>query len=202
VYRKDTCRGSLGRVLIVDDLKDNRTLLARRFGARNYEAVEADSGRKALELIASTAFDAVLLDIMMPGMDGLGVLRTIRAQEQSRLLPVIMITAKTERNDILQALETGADDFISKPVDFAIALARVKGHVKRKRSADALERADHALGHSNEELRKQIIVRERSEARTQYLSYHDALAGLASRECLLKLCRARTGKTPAVANAR
>jgi CheY-like chemotaxis protein len=102
----------LGRILIVDDLEDNRTLLVRRFQARNYEAVEADSGGKALELIASTAFDAVLLDIMMPGMDGLEVLRTIRAQEQSRLLPVIMVTAKTERHDILQALETGADDFI------------------------------------------------------------------------------------------
>jgi diguanylate cyclase (GGDEF)-like protein len=175
---------SLGRILVVDDVEDNRALLVRRFRARNYEAVEADSGAMALDLVFSAPFDAVLLDIMMPGIDGLETLRRIRAEERLRSVPVIMVTAKTERRDIVEALEAGADDFISKPVDFAVAFARVKGHVERKRAADALEFANRALVRSNEELKEEIANRKRSEARTEYLAQHDALTGLGNQTLL------------------
>lgn len=169
---------------MVDDVEDNRNLLVRRFKKRGYDVIEADGGARALELIASDAFDAVLMDVMMPGMSGLEVLRTIRSQHLSRHLPIIMVTAKSERADILEALEAGADDFIVKPVDFDVAFARVKGHVERKKSADALERANHALGQSNQQLTNEIACRERSEAKTQFLAYHDALTGLGNHALL------------------
>jgi diguanylate cyclase (GGDEF)-like protein len=175
---------SVGQILVVDDVEDNRNLLVRRFKKRGYDVIEADGGARALELIASDAFDAVLMDVMMPGMSGLEVLRTIRSQHLSRHLPIIMVTAKSERADILEALEAGADDFIVKPVDFDVAFARVKGHVERKKSADALERANHALGQSNQQLTNEIACRERSEAKTQFLAYHDALTGLGNHALL------------------
>jgi diguanylate cyclase (GGDEF)-like protein len=175
---------SVGRILVVDDIEDNRSLLARRFRKRNYEVVEADGGLKALDLIALDPFDVVLLDVMMPDVSGLDVLRRVRQQQLSRHLPIVMVTAKTDRADILEALEAGADDFISKPVDFDIAFARVKGHVERKKSADALERANHALGESNRQLTNEIDCRERSEAQTQYLANHDALTGLGNHALL------------------
>jgi diguanylate cyclase (GGDEF)-like protein len=173
-----------GRILVVDDIEDNRSLLARRFRKRNYEVVEADGGLKALDLIASERFDAVLLDVMMPDLSGLDVLRTIRGEDSTRQLPIVMVTAKADRADILEALQAGADDFISKPIDFDIAFARIKGHVERKKAADAFERANHALGESNKQLTYEIACRERSEAQTQYMAYHDALTGLGNHALL------------------
>jgi diguanylate cyclase (GGDEF)-like protein len=174
----------LARILVVDDILDNRILLARRFQKRNVEVVEADCGVKALEFIAGADFDAVLLDIMMPGMSGLEVLRTIRADQRYRSLPVIMVTARTERADVVEALEMGADDFISKPVDFSIAFARVNGHVARKRANDALELANQALRRSNDQLKDEIAIRERFEAQTKYFTYHDAMTGLGNHALL------------------
>jgi diguanylate cyclase (GGDEF)-like protein len=169
---------SLGRILVVDDVADNRALLVRRFRKRNFEVVEAECGIQALELIASEAFDAVLLDVMMPDMNGLRVLQAIRGQRQFRSLPVVMVTAKTESADVVEALELGANDFISKPVDFAITFARVKGHVERKQSTDELELANRALNRSNERLKDEIASRKKSEAETQYLAHYDPLTGL------------------------
>jgi diguanylate cyclase (GGDEF)-like protein len=173
-----------GKILVVDDIDDNRDLLVRRFRKRGYDVVEATCGVGALEQVASGSFDAMLLDVMMPDMSGMEVLRTIRSNDLSRRLPIIMVTAKTDRADILEALEMGADDFVSKPVDFDIAFARVKGHVERKRAADALEHVNHALSQTNEQLTKEIACRERSEAQTRYLAYHDALTGLGNHALL------------------
>ena len=113
------------RLLVVDDVADNRTVLARRFQRRDFETVEADGGIKALELVESGCFDAVLLDIMMPDLDGLEVLRKIRLDHSPESLPVIMVTAKNESADIVEALGLGANDYVVKPVDFSVALARV-----------------------------------------------------------------------------
>jgi diguanylate cyclase (GGDEF)-like protein len=168
---------SPARILIVDDVEDNRVLLARRFQKLDIEIVEAEGGVRALEIIASESLDAVLLDIMMPDMDGLEVLRTIRAQPRYRSLPIIMVTAKTDSADVVEALDLGADDYITKPVNFATALARVKGHIARKRFAEALEL-------SNRRLKEEIASRERSEAKTQYLSYYDSLTKLGNHALL------------------
>ena len=110
-----------------------------------------------------------------------------------------MVTANSQSADIVEALELGANDYVSKPVEFAVALARVKAQVERKRASEALAVANAALKQSNEQLeqrvsertarlteandrlRNEVTARERSEAQTQYLAYHDALTGLGNR---------------------
>jgi CheY-like chemotaxis protein/two-component sensor histidine kinase len=122
------------RLLVVDDLKDNRILLTRRLRARGYEVVEAADGFEALAVIARQAFDAVLLDVVMPGMDGFQVLRAIRERHSARDLPVIMATVKDDAQDVVRALREGANDYILKPIDFAVVQARVDAHVQRKQA--------------------------------------------------------------------
>jgi diguanylate cyclase (GGDEF)-like protein len=187
------------RLLVVDDIADNRNILARRFQKRNFEIVEADCGMTALELIAAGSFDTILLDVMMPDMSGLEVLRRIRSGYSPEALPVIMVTANNQTADVVEALELGANDYVSKPVEFAVALARVKAQVERKRTGEALVVANAALNQANEQLeqrvfdrtarlteandrlRNEVTARERSEAQTQYLAYHDGLTGLGNR---------------------
>ncbi len=187
------------RLLIVDDIADNRIILTRRFERRNFEIVEADGGKRALEILKSSSFDAVLLDVMMPDISGLDVLKTIRKTQSASALPVIMVTANNQSADVVTALELGANDYVAKPVDFAIALARVNSQVERKRATEALAHAIDALRGSNEQLeqrvaertarlseanaqlKNEIASRQRSEERSQYLAYHDALTGLANR---------------------
>jgi diguanylate cyclase (GGDEF)-like protein len=187
------------RLLVVDDVADNRNILARRFQKRNFEVVEADCGTAALELIAARSFDTILLDVMMPDMSGLEVLRRIRSAHTPESLPVIMVTANNQTTDIVQALEMGANDYVAKPVEFTVALARVNAQVKRKLASEALASANLALHESNDQLEERVsertarlieanqqlknemAARLHSEARTQYLAYHDALTGLGNR---------------------
>src|SRR5665213_2657397 len=96
------------RLLVVDDIPDNRELLRRRLERLGYEVAEADGGLAALELIGREAFDLILLDVMMPEMDGLEVLRRLRQVHSPDALPVIMVTAKTTAEDMVAALELGA----------------------------------------------------------------------------------------------
>src|SRR5881275_105948 len=93
--------GAGGRILIVDDVADNRAILGRRFQRRGFQIAEAESGSGALAIIARERFDVVLLDVMMPDMDGLEVLRRIRRSHTAAELPVIMVTGKTESQDIV-----------------------------------------------------------------------------------------------------
>jgi diguanylate cyclase (GGDEF)-like protein len=187
------------RLLIVDDVNDNRTLLTRRFERRGFEVVEADSGFAALELIDREPFDLVLLDVMMPGIDGIETLRRIRKQKSASALPVIMVTAKTGTHHIVDALELGANDYVTKPVDFAVAFARVNTQIGRKRAEQQVLLANEALRKANEELERrveertgrlvevnqrlkvEIANREESQAKSQYLAYHDSLTGLGNR---------------------
>jgi signal transduction histidine kinase len=147
------------RVLIVDDIADNRALLGRRFARRGFHISEADSGGAALEAVAREPFDVVLLDIQMPDLDGLEVLRRIRANHSEAELPVIMVTGRVESDDIVQALTAGANDYITKPVDFAVALARVKTHAARKHAEDEARQAHEELSHANEDLERRIAER-------------------------------------------
>ena len=130
------------RLLIVDDIADNRAVLSRRFVKRGFEIVEADCGAEALRLVEEQTFDVVLLDVMMPDMDGMEVLRRLRKTFSASRLPVIMVTAKTQSEDIVEALKTGANDYVTKPVDLSIVLARVNNQVARRR-ADAIRKANN-----------------------------------------------------------
>jgi len=187
------------RLLIVDDISDNRTILTRRFQRRGFDVVEAECGLTAIELIDKESFDLVLLDVMMPGMDGIETLKRIRSQNSASALPVIMVTAKSESTNIVDALELGANDYVTKPVDFAVALARVNTQISRKRAVERVALANEELRKVNEDLERrveertsrlidanqrlkvEIADREESQARSQYLAYHDSLTGLGNR---------------------
>ena len=187
------------RLLIVDDISDNRTVLTRRFQRRGFDVVEAECGLTAIELIDRESFDLVLLDVMMPGMDGIETLKRIRSQNSASALPVIMVTAKSESTNIVDALELGANDYVTKPVDFAVALARVNTQISRKRAVERVALANEELRKVNEDLGRrveertsrlidanqrlkvEIADREESQARSQYLAYHDSLTGLGNR---------------------
>jgi diguanylate cyclase (GGDEF)-like protein len=187
------------RLLIVDDISDNRTILTRRFQRRGFDVVEAECGLTAIELIDKESFDLVLLDVMMPGMDGIETLKRIRSRNSASALPVIMVTAKSESTNIVDALELGANDYVTKPVDFAVALARVNTQISRKRAVERVALANEELCKVNEDLERrveertsrlidanqrlkvEIADREESQARSQYLAYHDSLTGLGNR---------------------
>jgi signal transduction histidine kinase len=148
-----------GRILIVDDVADNRAILARRFQRRGFEVVEADSGARALALVADETFDAVLLDVVMPDMNGLEVLRQIREQRTELELPVIMVTGRAESKDMVDALTAGANDYITKPVDFAVALLRVSTQVGRRQAVEQARLASLELSRANEDLERRIAER-------------------------------------------
>lgn len=121
-----------GKILIVDDYPANVKLLQRNLEAAGYETVSAGDGEEALTKVESERPDLILLDIMLPKIDGFEVCRRLRANEATAVIPIIMITALTETEDRIRGLDSGADDFISKPLDRGELLARVKSLLRIK----------------------------------------------------------------------
>ena len=121
-----------GSILVVDDSEYNRDALSRRLEQKGFLVETAADGSGALEWTASRQFDLVLLDVEMPGMSGLDVLRQLRESRSQTELPVIMVTARAQSADIIEALGLGANDYITKPVDFPVALARIRTHLSYK----------------------------------------------------------------------
>jgi eukaryotic-like serine/threonine-protein kinase len=106
------------RLLVVDDNEDNRDMLARRLRRRGFQVTTADSGANALDLISSGhIFDAVLLDVMMPDITGLEVLAKLRTRFNKEQLPVLMATARSDSEDVVEALRLGANDYVIKPIN-------------------------------------------------------------------------------------
>ena len=188
-----------GRLLIVDDLADNRALLTRRFLRRGYQIVEAAGGAEALSAIETDDFDCVLLDWMMPEMSGDEVLRRIRESRDAASLPVIMVTARDQSEDVVAALKFGANDYITKPVDFGVALARVENQVSRRRGEEETRNINKSLQVAKQDLeervaertqklrqadaviQREVALRIASEDRISYLAHHDSLTGLPNR---------------------
>jgi sigma-B regulation protein RsbU (phosphoserine phosphatase) len=123
-----------GAILVVDDNEMNRDLLSRRLARKGHTVEVAEDGPAALRFIEHDEFDLVLLDIMMPGMDGYEVLEKIRGRHEADDLPVIMATAKSESEDIVAALKLGANDYVTKPFDFPVVLARVNTQLALRKS--------------------------------------------------------------------
>jgi|CXWL01.1.fsa_nt_gi serine/threonine protein kinase/CheY-like chemotaxis protein len=131
----DSGGGATYTVLVVDDNDWNRDLLSRRLERKNYRVLGAENGDRALELVDSEPVDLLLLDIMMPGTSGIEVLRRLRARFSPTELPIIMASAKSESDDVVEALDLGANDYVTKPLDFPVVLARVKSQLRGKRAA-------------------------------------------------------------------
>ena len=127
------------RILVVDDVPANVKVLEAKLSAEYYDVITASDGYEALERIADSQPDIVLLDVMMPGLDGLEVCRRIKADRRSMHLPVVMVTALSEASDRVRGLEAGADDFLTKPVDDLSLFARVKSLVRLKMMMDELQ---------------------------------------------------------------
>lgn len=134
-----------GALLVVDDNEMNRDMLSRRLARKGHTVEVAESGLRALEMIEETDFDVVLLDIMMPGIDGYETLERIRSDRDSGDLPVIMATAKDQSEDVVAALKLGANDYVTKPFDFPVVLARVQTQLQLKRSREALATAHRRM---------------------------------------------------------
>lgn len=134
-----------GRVLIVDDLAENRDLLQRRLQLMGHQTVTAADGPTALRILDGEPVDLVLLDALMPDMDGLQVLRRVRADARFRHLPVIMLSAMDGDEHVIRSLEFGADDFVTKPFNPVFLRARVSASLEKKRLRDAEEQARLAL---------------------------------------------------------
>jgi diguanylate cyclase (GGDEF)-like protein/PAS domain S-box-containing protein len=130
------------RLLIVDDNEMNRDMLARRLERKGYVVALAENARNLLERVKQDAVDLVLLDIEMPEISGLDALKTLRELYSPSELPVIMVTAKTQSEDIVKALDLGANDYLTKPIDFPVAVARIGTQLSHKKAQEALKESE------------------------------------------------------------
>jgi diguanylate cyclase (GGDEF)-like protein len=155
------------RVLIVDDHEDNVELLRMRLEAWGYRTASERDGEAALAAVEADPPDLVLLDVMMPKIDGFEVARRVKANRGLPFIPIIMQTALDSTEDKVQGLEAGADDYITKPIDFAELRARLRSMLRIKRLQEALEERERELLEVNERLR--------------HMSQTDGLTGLDNR---------------------
>ncbi|MEZ4316080.1 MAG: response regulator [Myxococcota bacterium] len=158
-----------GRILVVDDNDLNRDMLSRRLHRRGYTVEAAEDGESALAAVRNGQFDLVLLDWMMPGLSGLDVLKQLRESFSSVALPVIMATAKTEAEDIVEALRAEANDYVTKPLNFDVVHARIRTQLSLVRAHQELlasERRYRALLENTGDM----IVQYTLEGRILYVS--------------------------------
>ncbi|QZZ19625.1 two-component system response regulator [Leptothermofonsia sichuanensis E412] len=133
------------KVLVVDDHPASRMTAVALLSVEGYDVLEAESGPDALESVLSGNPDLILLDVMMPGMDGFEVCRWLKQDEQTRLTPVVFVTALDDRRARLKGIEAGGDDFLTKPFDQLELSARVKSLIRQKRLNEDLDHAEQVL---------------------------------------------------------
>jgi two-component system cell cycle response regulator len=186
--------GGAVRILVVDDLPDNVEILRARLTSRGYDIATASSGEEALEVVKNDPPQLILCDVMMPGIDGYEVSRRIRAANATgelAFIPIILVTALNQTEDIVHGLNVGADDYIAKPYNFQELEARVRAMLRIKRLQDELDLKNRELEEANKKLRK--------------LSITDGLTGLFNHRHVHQLLReefersARTEEPAAVA---
>ena len=163
----------MAKILVVDDLPENRQLLQYDLEDDHHQVTTASGGKEALELIEKMSPDLVLLDLVMPEISGLDVVRTLRNAGRLSRLPVIMISASDVNKNIVAALDMGAHDFVLKPYHYAVLAARIRSALRLKESQDKLEQANEAL------LR---------------LASLDSLTSLNNRRSFLQLCKSEISK--------
>src|SRR3954470_10379781 len=126
------------RILVVDDIEANVRLLEAKLSAEYYEVLTASDGPTALAMAVAEKPDIILLDVMMPGMDGFQVCRRLKDDPETRHIPVVLVTALDGRADRVTGLEAGADEFLTKPIDDVLLFARVRSLVRLKTVIDEL----------------------------------------------------------------
>jgi diguanylate cyclase (GGDEF)-like protein len=146
------------RILVVDDVPDNVDILDARLSSRGYEVVTATNGQEALDRVHGEAPHLILCDVMMPVIDGFEVSRRIKSDTSLPFIPIILVTAKDTAEDIVEGLEAGADDYISKPYNFKELEARVRAMLRIKRLQDELDQKNRELEVANKRLRKLSIT--------------------------------------------
>jgi adenylate cyclase len=140
----------------VDDNADNRDMLARRLGRQGYEVLTAVGGRAALETLAARPIDLVLLDVMMPDLDGYAVLQRLKADPALRDIPVLMISALDELDSVVRCIQLGAEDYLSKPFEPVLLQARIGACLEKKRFHDQEARLRRELAEWNQTLERRV----------------------------------------------
>ena len=140
------------RILAVDDVPANLEILKVRLEAEGYEVVTAADGEEALEQTHKLTPDLVLLDVLMPKLDGIAVLRQLKQETAERFVPVILVTAKADTRDIVQGLEAGGDDYLTKPFEQAALVARVRSLLRVKELHDTIQQQAKKLEQQSEQL--------------------------------------------------
>jgi len=169
-------RRSTRTILAVDDNRADLTALANRLGQLGYLVVLSDRGGEALDLISARAFDLVLLDMMMPEISGMSVLKEVRGARDTADLPIIALTDRTDAQAVVEALMAGADDCVAKPYAFEMLSARIDRTLVRAARLEALKRANLAL-----DARIAARAIELGEARTELA------AALAERNRIMRI---------------
>ena len=162
--------GSKRRILVVDDHEDNVEVLRARLEARGYDVRGANSGQEALDTVKEWVPDLILLDVMMPDMDGLEVVKRLKADRNLPFIPVIMQTALDSTERMVAGLEAGADDYVTKPINFAELEARVRSLLRIKKLQQALSERERELQIMNDRL--------------LHISLTDGLTGVDNRRAL------------------
>ena len=130
------------RLLVVDDNESNRDIMARQLRRLGYDVITAEDGERALRIVEAEEVDLIILDIMMPGIDGVEVLRRLRQKYSPAELPIVMATAKTDTQDIVQTAKLGANDHVGKPLDFDVIGAKVQALLELKAAAATTQESD------------------------------------------------------------
>jgi len=147
------------RILVVDDQEDNVRLLADLLSCHDYRVETASGGQEALDSVDRSAPDLILLDVAMPGLSGLQVLRRLRADARFAMLPVVLVTALDPDVERIKGLEAGADDFVTKPINSAELLARVRSLVRVKYLFDRVEAQADELRQLNSDLERRVAAK-------------------------------------------
>jgi CheY-like chemotaxis protein len=167
----------IGNLLVIDDDENNRMLLRDTLEVQGHTVTEAANGPDALRMIEQNVPDAVLSDVMMPQMDGYDVCRRIKENPASAHVPVLLITALSDRKERLEGIQAGANDFISKPIDVADVTLRVRNAVQGKKLFDSLQAAyqQSADVHALQQKIVQMIIRETRNPLAQALELLEPL---------------------------
>lgn len=144
------------RILVVDDNDINRDIMATRLGAHGYATLQAADGEEALAAVGQQAPDLIILDVMTPKLDGLEVCRRLKGSTISEFVPVILVTAKADTDDVVAGLDAGADEYLTKPIDQAALMARVRSALRIKSLHDQVRAQAAALANLNQTLTQRV----------------------------------------------